>query len=107
METARNRVERETARLAALERLDTVRHETDLVLQELVDEVREAFATELCMVNLIFSDVQYFRAWSGELPEDLAETGRDPGERSMCRHVVENEAPFLVEDFHITSASGT
>ena len=102
VETARNEVERETARLAALDGLNAARPETDLVLQELVDEVREAFGTDLCMVNLILSDAQYFRAWSGELPADLAVARRDPRGRSMCRYVVENEAPFVVEDFLAT-----
>ncbi len=79
-----------------------MRPEADHVLQELVDEVREVFGTDLCMVNLILADVQYFRAWSGSLPEDLAEARQDPRERSMCRYVVESEAPLVVEDFLAT-----
>ena len=90
---------REALRLAALESLGAVRPEADHVLQELVDEVRGVFGTDLCMVNLILSDVQYFRAWSGSLPEDLAQARQDPRERSMCRYVIESEAPLVVEDF--------
>ncbi|MDP9457557.1 MAG: response regulator [Actinomycetota bacterium] len=97
-----SRDEREAARLAALERLDAVRSEADDVLQEIADVVRGIFGTDLCMVNLILADVQYFRAWSGELPEDLARARQDPRERSMCRYVVETEAPFVVEDFLAT-----
>ena len=41
--------ERETARLAALGYLEAVRPEADQVLQELVDEVRSIFGTELGM----------------------------------------------------------
>ncbi|PLS87590.1 MAG: hypothetical protein CYG60_01080 [Actinobacteria bacterium] len=93
---------REAARLAALERLDAVRRDADRVLQGLVDEAREAFGTDLCMVNLILNDVQYFRAWSGEFPEDLARARQDPRERSMCRHVVETEKPLVVEDLLAT-----
>ncbi len=74
----------------------------DHVLQELADEVRGVFGTDLCMVNLILSDVQYFRAWSGHLPTDLAAARQDPRERSMCRYVVESEAPLVVEDFLAT-----
>ncbi len=76
--------------------------EADHVLQELVDEVRAVFGTDLCMVNLILSDVQYFRAWSGDLAEDLAEARQDPRGRSMCRYVIESEAPLVVEDFLAT-----
>ena len=73
----------ELARLAALDYLDAVRSEADQVLQKLVDKVRSIFGTELCMVNLILPDVQYFRAWSGNLPADLAEARQDLRERSM------------------------
>ena len=94
--------ERESARLAALDYLDVVRPEADQVLQELVDEVRSIFGTALCMVNLILSDVQYFRAWSGDLPVDLAEARQDPLEHSMCQYVVGTEMPLVVCDFLAT-----
>ncbi len=93
---------REQERLAALEYLGAARPEADHVLQELVDEVRDVFGADLCMVNLILSDVQYFRAWSGDLAEDLAEARQDPRGRSMCRYVIEGEAPLVVEDFLAT-----
>ncbi len=93
---------RETERLAALDYLDAVRPEVDRVLQQLVDDVREAFDTDLCMVNLVLSDVQYFRAWSGELPSGLAEARQDPLEHSMCQYVVEAEKPLVVEDLLAT-----
>ena len=50
--------ERESARLAKLDYLAATSPEADEVLQELVDEVRTIFATDLCMINLILSDVQ-------------------------------------------------
>ena len=100
--TASGKDGREIERLAALAYLDAARPETDRVLQDLVDEVRGIFGTDLCMVNLILSDAQYFRAWSGELAGNLAEARQDPRERSMCRYVVESEAPLVVEDFLAT-----
>ncbi len=100
MET--DKYERESDRLAALDYLDAVRPEADHVLQELVDEVRSTFGVELCMVNLILSDVQYFRAWSGDLPADLTEARQDPRGRSMCQYTVETEMPFVVPDFLTT-----
>ena len=92
----------ELARLAALDYLDAVRPEADQVLQKLVDKVRSIFGTELCMVNLILPDVQYFRAWSGNLPADLAEARQDLRERSMCQHTVKTKVPFVVHDFLAT-----
>ena len=77
-EAARYKNRREAERLAALDHLGAVQPEVDHVLQQLVDDVREIFGTDLCMANLILSDVQYFRAWSGEPPEDLAEARQDP-----------------------------
>ncbi len=89
-------------RLAALEYLRAVRPEVDHVLQELVDEVRGVYGTDLCLVDLALADVQYFRAWSGELPPDKAEARQDALENSMCQYVVNNERSFIVEDFLAT-----
>jgi PAS domain S-box-containing protein len=93
---------REAERLATLDFLDAVRPEADHILQQLVDEVRSMFGTDLCMVNLNLSDVQYVRAWSGELPEKLAEARQDALEHSMCQYVVNTEMPIVVEDFLAT-----
>ena len=90
---------REGERLAVLERLGAARPEADHVLQELVDEVRGVYGTDLCMINLNLADVQYFRAWSGELDPDLAEARQDDLDHSMCRYVVDSELPLIVEDF--------
>ena len=90
---------REAERLAVLEHLGAVSHEADHVLQELVDEVRGVYGTDLCMINLNLSDVQYFRAWSGELDPDLAEARQDDLDHSMCKYVVNSEVPLIVEDF--------
>src|ERR671913_307143 len=93
---------REAKRLAALEHLDAIRPETDHILQHLVDEVRSMFESDLCMVNLNLSDVQYFRAWSGELPAELAEARQDALEHSMCQYVVNSEMPLVVKDLLAT-----
>ena len=97
METYEN--EQDLGRLAAPDSLGAVRSEADHVPQELVDEVRGIFDTELCMVNLILSDVQYFRAWSDNHPAELTEIRQDPRERSMCQYTVETEMSFGVPDF--------
>ena len=94
--------ERKAGRLATLEYLRAVRPGVDQVLQELVDEVRGLYATNLCMVNLNLSDVQYFRAWSGELAPNLAEARQDALEHSMCKYVVDAESPLIVTDFLAT-----
>src|SRR5215218_8297571 len=93
---------REAERLAALDHLNAIQPETDHILQQLVDEVRGIFGTDLCMVNLNLSEVQYFRAWSGELPAGLAESRQDAIEHSMCQYVVDSEMPLAVTDFSAT-----
>ena len=100
--TASGQDRREVERLAALEYLRAVRPGVDHVLQELVDEVRGVYGTDLCMVNLNLSNMQYFRAWSGELDPDLAEARQDALEHSMCQYVVNDEKPLVVEDFLAT-----
>jgi signal transduction histidine kinase/DNA-binding response OmpR family regulator/HPt (histidine-containing phosphotransfer) domain-containing protein len=97
-----DRREREAARLAAIEHLDVVRPEVDRVLQEIVDDVREIFETDLCLINLILPDVQYFRAWSGDLEPELVESRQVAREHSMCQYVVESEAPLVVPDMLMT-----
>jgi signal transduction histidine kinase len=92
----------EVRRLAELDYLDLMRPDPDHVLQEIVDEVRLTFQTELCMVNLDLSDVQYFRAWSGNLPEELVLARQDPKKRSMCKYVVGSAKPLCVPDFLAT-----
>ena len=93
---------REAERLATLDHLNAIQPETDHILQQLADEVRSIFGTDLCMVNLNLSDVQYFRAWSGELPAELAEARQDALEHSMCQYVVNSEMPLVVRDFLAT-----
>jgi len=93
---------RKAERLAVLDHLNAIRPETDHILQQLVDEVRGIFGTDLCMVNLNLSDVQYFRSWSGELPTGLAEARQDALEHSMCQYVVDSEMPLVVKDFLAT-----
>ena len=93
---------REAARLAELNRLGAMQPGADRVLQELVDDAREVFGTEYCMVNLVTSDTQFFKVWSGEMPPEVAAVRRAPRERTMCRHVVEDEQQFVVEDFSTT-----
>src|SRR5215216_3126226 len=90
---------REAKRLAALDHLNAIRPETDHILQQLADEVRVIFGTDLCMVNLNLSEVQYFRTWSGELPAELAEARQHALEHSMCQYVVDSEIPLVVKDF--------
>jgi len=100
--TASKKYSRQAQRLATLDHLDAIRPEADHILVQLVDEVRSIFGTDLCMVNLNLSEVQYFRAWSGELPADLAEARQDALEHSMCQYVVNAELPLVVEDFLAT-----
>ncbi len=89
---------REKARLTALGRLDAVRPDADQILQEVVDATRSIFGTALCLINLITTDAQYFRAWSGDLPPALARARQIPRDHGMCRHVVATRAALVVPD---------
>jgi len=89
---------RETVRLTALDQLAAVRPDADQILQEVVDTARSIFGTALCLINLVTTDAQYFRAWSGDLPPDLARARQIPREHGMCRHVVATRAALVVPD---------
>ncbi|HKH09986.1 MAG TPA: PAS domain S-box protein [Rubrobacter sp.] len=88
--------------MAELDRLGAMRPGADRVLQALVDDARKVFEAEFCMVNLVTADTQFYKVWSGELPPAVAAVRLNPREPSMCRHVVEEERPFVVEDFSTT-----
>jgi GAF domain-containing protein len=60
--------------------------------------VRANFGTDLAPINPILHDIQYFRAWSGDLPE-FVESRQVASEHTMCQHVVQNERPLVVENF--------
>ena len=53
--TVSNKKSREAERLATLNYLGATQPGTDHILQQLVDEVRSIFGTDLCMVNLNLS----------------------------------------------------
>ena len=74
---------REAERLAALDHLNAIRPESDHILQKLVDEVRGIFGTDLCMVNLNLSDMQYFRL-VGRAARRLGQARQDALEHSIC-----------------------
>lgn len=89
----------ETDRSEALESLGhATGYDADAVLQEMVDDVRGIFGADLCIVHLMLPGGMYFRAWSGPLPEDLAQEKIIPKEMSMCPPVVEGASPLVVED---------
>ncbi len=88
----------ETVRLTALDQLAAVRPDADQILQEVVDTARSIFGTALCLINLVTTDAQYFRAWSGDLPPALARARQIPRDHSMCRHVVATRAALAVSD---------
>ena len=79
-----------------------MRPEVDDVLQALVDDVRGVFGVDLALVNLILPDVQYFRAWSGDLAAEFVESREVAREHTMCQYVVQTERPLVVEDFLAT-----
>ena len=88
-----------TARSEALAHLGyATNHDADRVLQELVDDARDIFGADLCIVHLVIPEGMYFRAWSGPLPGELAESKIIPEEMSMCPPVVEEASPLVVQD---------
>lgn len=88
----------EEERQLTVARLQVASPDADLVLQQIVDEVRAIFAVDLCLVNIALEDVLFFRAWSGNLPAPLAERRAAPREPSLCQHVVTAGNPLVITD---------
>ncbi len=84
---------------SVIEYLDAFGPEGDRLMQDHVDRVRSLFGTDLCMVNLMLEDRQYFRAWSGKLPKHLATAREDLREHTVCQFVVDAGMPLVICDF--------
>ncbi len=65
------------------------------VLQQLVQEVRRAFCTDLAVVTLQSGDEGHQRVWAGPLPDDLSEL---PLDCPPCLLVMDRVQPLVVED---------
>lgn len=88
----------EAERLRELERLGIALDSPDDSLQELVHRVASLYGVGLCSVNLILEDRQIFKAWSGEIPAEMAETREVDRQSSLCSYVVASHIPLVIED---------
>lgn len=88
----------EAERLRELERLGIALERPDDSLQELVHRVATLYGVGLCSVNLILEDRQIFKAWSGEIPAEMAETREADRQVSLCSYVVASHIPLVIED---------
>lgn len=89
----------EEERLGTIERIAAASPDADLVLQEIVDEVRSLFGARLCLINIVLRDTTFSRAWSAELPVAIGDSRNIPRAGSLCTRVVDNRNCLYLPDF--------
>ncbi|MBP1860972.1 sensor domain-containing diguanylate cyclase [Rhizobium herbae] len=85
-------LQRETDRLAALERLDLLDTPRDEGFDRIVRLIKAVFAVDIGLVSLIDAHRQWYKACSGLSSDEVSR------EDTFCRHVVDREEPIVVTD---------
>ena len=84
-------------RLIALERSGLLGHGLDQTLGALTRLAAGVIGVPVALVSLVTDDRQVFVGSHG-LPEPWASRGQTGLSHSLCRHVIEDDAPLVVED---------
>jgi diguanylate cyclase (GGDEF)-like protein len=84
--------QRETARLAALERLDILDSPKDEGFDRIVRLIKEIFTVDIGIVSLIDAHRQWYKACSGFAIEEL------PRQDTFCWRVIESDEAIIVQD---------
>jgi GAF domain-containing protein len=89
--------ERELARLREVAALELGADIDDPALQSLVERAAEQLGLPIAAVSIILDSAQYLIASHG-LGGWIGAVSGTPGEWAFCRHAVDRQAPFIVED---------
>lgn len=87
----------EVERLTEIAELGLLDGRKDAVLDDLARRAAERLQQPTGLVSIVTDGVQYFAASHG-LGGWMAEAQGTPKEWSFCQHVVEQQAPFVVEN---------
>jgi len=85
-------VEREEARLAALEQLDMLDTPRDPGFDRIVRLIKQIFDVDIGIVSFIDAHRQWYKACSGLMPDEM------PRQDTFCQHVVAAEDAIVVQD---------
>jgi hypothetical protein len=93
---------REQKRLASLERLGLLRHETVPVFEEAVQTATRLLNTPIGMLGLIVKDQLWLKSAVGlssiGLMNDLAASRHLPSAESFCTYVVDSQQPLAIDN---------
>jgi diguanylate cyclase (GGDEF)-like protein len=92
-----NELTDEGARLAAVRDTGLVEAQHDVQLERLNKLATELLGVPVSLVSLVDEDRQFFPGEVG-LSEPWASFGETPLSHSFCKHVVEHDAPLVIED---------
>ena len=84
--------QRETDRLAALERLDILDTPRDEGFERFVRLIKEIFTVDIALVSFIDGHRQWYKSCAGLAADEVAR------EDSFCQFVVDGEQPIVVSD---------
>lgn len=85
-------VDRETARLAALQQLDMLDIPRDPGFDRIVRLIKKIFDVDIGIVSFIDAHRQWYKACSGHAPDEMAR------QDTFCQYVVAAEDPIVVQD---------
>jgi predicted PurR-regulated permease PerM len=89
--------EDEEQRLAALEDLQLLDTESEVVFDRITARLARIFEVPIALLTLVGRDRQFFKSATG-LPEDLAKARQTARDVSVCGHVVASNEVLVIED---------
>ena len=85
-------IQREAARLAALDQLDLLDTPRDDGFERVVRLIKDIFTVDIALVSLIDAHRQWYKACAGLGQDEVAR------QDSFCRYVVDADQPVIVQD---------
>ncbi len=86
-------------RLREIARLGLDREEHRTYLTEVAEQVANRLGTPFAVLDVLLDDAQVFLTGCGPIPGWIAEVGGTPIEWAFCTPMLQQRAPYAVEDF--------
>lgn len=92
-----SQAQRNTQRLDTLFQLSLINAPEETVYNKITTLAGEIIGTPVSLMSMVADNYQYFKSSVG-LPEPYQSKRRTGFSHSFCKHVVQNNAPLIVED---------
>ncbi|NDJ53677.1 MAG: PAS domain-containing sensor histidine kinase, partial [Chloroflexi bacterium] len=84
-------------RLSVLRDLALLESEKKTLYDHLTALAQTVLGAKVALMSMVARDFQFFKSFAG-LPEPYASNPRTPLAGSFCQHVVDDNAPLIVDD---------